>query len=115
MRAELLLALLPAVAAPPMPSSLHLVLMIDVSDSVIHPGPLRLDRDVGPDAADALASVLGSADVGRGGRFGGTIDVGSELRTRQEVSRAGGGLVSQVGGASPLWDAVAAAADALNG
>jgi hypothetical protein len=75
---------------------LDLVLMIDVSHSVSHPGFFKTDRDLVPQAAAAIARVLKPDDRVRLGAFGTTIAIGADVST----------LVGVTGGPSPLWDAL---------
>jgi hypothetical protein len=96
---------------PPRP--LDIVLMVDVSHSVTHAGFFKTDRGLVLDAATTMASVLTPADRVRLGSFGQTITVTPALDIdAAQIVRAAGTL-GTVGGPSPLWDALDAAADAL--
>jgi hypothetical protein len=109
----LLLALLLLPAAPQPKTPLSVVLVVDVSNSVTRPF-VRRDRTLVRDAGSALAGAIEADDTVRLGVFGDTIVVdplplrdGAAIRARAEMMNVNGGSVS------PVWDALARAASAL--
>ena len=96
---------------------LDVVLMLDVSQSVSHPGFFKTDRTLPPQAAAAIASVTGPADRIRLGVFGAAIEVTPEPLDGAALAQAAAGLGAgdAVGGPSPVWDALDRAASALDG
>jgi Mg-chelatase subunit ChlD len=94
---------------------LDVVLMVDVSHSVTHPGFFKTDRSLIADAATALATALDPADRARLGVFGTTIALTpTALSGRVAIARAASGFAGVEGGPSPVWDALNASAVALD-
>jgi Mg-chelatase subunit ChlD len=112
MTAALLAALLVWQSAGPS-APLDVVLMVDVSHSMTF-GLVRRDRVLVPDAAVALAAAFEPGDAARVGAFGDgiTLDL-TRLRSADAVRDVAYTLGEQIGGASPIWDALLAAAAAL--
>lgn len=100
-----------ALVQPPRP--LDIVLMVDVSHSVTHAGYFKTDRTLVLDAAISMASVLTPPDRLRLGTFGQTITVTPALEIDAAQIAGAAGALNTVGGPSPLWDALVAAAAAL--
>ena len=96
---------------------LDVVLMLDVSQSVSHPGFFKTDRTLAPQAAAAIASVIEPVDRVRLGVFGKTIALTPEPVRGAALTQAAAefGASDTVGGASPVWDALDRAATALDG
>ena len=118
MKAIAVLSLVFAALVPPQSvrPPLDIVLMIDVSHSATHPGFFKFDRELVPDTAAGLASVLEPADRIRLGTFGAKIAITpAPLSGAAALTQAAAGLADAVGGSSPLWDALDAAATALEG
>lgn len=89
------------------------VLMVDVSRSVAY-GIVRPDRTLVHDAGVALASALEPGDAARVGTFGDAIVLDTtRLHDGASVRAAADALGDRLGGASPIWDALATAASAL--
>lgn len=113
--------LLGTIATPawPQPSraGLDLVLMLDVSQSVSHPGFIKTDRTLPADGAAAIASVIEPVDRVRLGVFGATIELTPEPLSGAALAQAaaGFGAGDAVGGPSPVWDALDRAVTALAG
>lgn len=113
--------LLGAIATPawsqPSRAGLDLVLMLDVSHSVSHPGFIKTDRTLPADGAAAVASVIDPTDRVRLGVFGATIELTPEPLSGAALAQAAVkfGEGDAVGGSSPLWDALDRAATALEG
>lgn len=107
-----LAALTPPQAQRP---GLDVVLMIDVSHSTVHPGYLKFDRELVPEAAAAFGSVLEPADRARLGTFGARIAITPAMTGAAAVAQAAAGFTEAIGGSSPLWDALDTSATALEG
>jgi hypothetical protein len=104
-------AALPQSARPP----LDVVLMIDVSHSTTHPGFFKFDRELVPDTVAGFASGLEPADRVWLGTFGAKVAIApAPVSGAAAVRQAAAGL-ADVGGSSPLWDALDTAANALEG
>lgn len=114
MTALLLLALLALPAMQPATRPVSVVLMVDVSHSVTF-GVIKRDRALITDAASALAAAMQAGDIARVGTFGDEITIDpTRLREPDAVRTAAGALAERIGGRSPIWDALVAAAAALN-
>jgi Mg-chelatase subunit ChlD len=115
MIALVLLALL-AIAAPPQtPRSVDVVLIVDVSHSVTY-GLVKRDRALVVEAASALAAALQPGDTARVGTFGDEITIDpAPLKDADAVRAAGARLAEHIGGRSPIWDALVAAAALIEG
>jgi hypothetical protein len=94
---------------------LDLVLMLDVSQSVSHPGFFKTDRTLPPEAGAAIASVMEPHDRVRLGVFGAAIEMTPEPLSGAALTQAAAafGASEAVGGPSPVWDALDHAATAL--
>ena len=107
----LLCALLLRLQAPATP--VDVVLMVDVSHSVTF-GVIKRDRLLVRDAGAALAAALAPGDTARVGTFADTIVLEpARLTDGAAVRAAAEALSDKVGGGSPIWDALLAAAAAL--
>lgn len=114
--AVLWLGLVATTTAQPARPALDVVLMVDVSHSVTHPGFFKTDRSLIADAATALATALDTADRARLGVFGTTIALTpTALSGRAAIVKAAAGFAGAEGGPSPVWDALDASAAALDG
>ena len=104
-------------ASQPPRASLDVVLMLDVSHSVSHPGFFKTDRTLPPQAAAAIAGVTEPADRVRLGVFGKTIALTPEPVSGAALTQAAAefGASDAVGGGSPVWDAIDRAATTLDG
>jgi len=112
--AVLWLGLVAMMPLQPARAPLDLVLMVDVSHSVTHPGFFKTDRSLIADAATALATALDPADRARLGVFGTTIALTPDaLSGRAAIVKAASGFAGAEGGPSPVWDALNASALAL--
>jgi hypothetical protein len=98
------------------PSDLHVVLLVDTSDSMTGHIPFRRgDRTLLTDAAAGLASKLRSDEAASVASFGSTINVSAAALRRDELVPAAGALSEHTGGTSPLWDALDAVIRSLDG
>jgi von Willebrand factor type A domain-containing protein len=114
MSALALLWLFACHAAPQASRPVDLVFIIDVSDSVIA-GIFKRDRAFVPEAAAALGDALQPGDTAHLGTFGDAISIDpAPLKDADAVRAAGGRLAGRLGGRSPIWDALVAAAAALD-
>jgi uncharacterized protein (DUF58 family) len=91
----------------------EVVLLVDVSHSVTHPGVIKTDRALVADAAAAAAGALGASDRMHLGTFGQSIRITSAIASEPAAIMQAAAELSDVGGPSPIWDALGAAADAL--
>jgi uncharacterized protein with von Willebrand factor type A (vWA) domain len=113
--------LLGAIATPawsqPSRAGLDLVLMLDVSQSVSHPGFIKTDRTLPADGAAAIAAAIEPIDRVRLGVFGAAIAITPEPLSGAALAQAAAafGAGDAVGGPSPVWDALDRAATALEG
>jgi Mg-chelatase subunit ChlD len=110
-----LIELLLLLATTPQPSrpAAHLVLLIDISGSTTL-GFVKRDHQLVPEAARALASALGPEDAARIGTFGDRINLdATEAVGGDAILAAAVSHDEPIGGPSPLWDALDAAAKAL--
>lgn len=112
MTALLLAAVLASQAARPA-APLDVVLMVDVSHSVAY-GVIKRDRLLLHDAGSALADAFEPGDAVRVGTFAREIVLDrARLRDAAAIRTAADALGDRIGGASPIWDALLTAADAL--
>jgi len=115
MSAVALLALLALPAAQAATRPANVVLIVDVSHSVTY-GIVKRDRTLVVDAASALAAAMQAGDTARVGTFGDEITIEpAPLKDADAVRAAGARLAERIGGRSPIWDAVVAAAGTLEG
>lgn len=116
MTALLCIALRVLTAAPqPQPQPVDVALIVDVSHSMTF-GVIKRDRTLVRDAAEALAAAASAGDTARLGTFGEEIALESTPRGDAAAIRAlGEKLAERIGGRSPVWDAVVAAAGAFEG
>jgi Mg-chelatase subunit ChlD len=95
---------------------LDVVLLVDVSYSVTRSGFFAADKDLVPAAGSALADAFEPGDRVVLGTFGTAIVFAREVLTeRVAILRAASVLAEPLGGPSPVWDAVDAAAAGLDG
>jgi hypothetical protein len=93
---------------------IDVVLMVDVSGSITQ-GVFKRDTSLVTDAASALASAIARGDAARIGTFGNEIRLApAALSDADGIHKAASRLTAAIGGASPLWDALDTAADALS-
>jgi len=112
MSAFVLLALLAQTPATPKPP-LDVVVMVDVSNSVAF-GTLPRDGAIVHDAGAALALSVEPGDSARIGTIANTVVLdGPRLHDPVKIQAAADVLGQRFGGASPIWDALDAAALAL--
>ena len=115
MSAVALLALLALPAAQAATRPANVVLIVDVSHSVTY-GIVKRDRTLVVDAASALAAAMQAGDTARVGTFGDEITIEpAPLKDADAVRAAGARLAERIGGRSPIWDALVAAAGTLEG
>ena len=115
MSAVALLALLALPAAQAATRPANVVLIVDVSHSVTY-GIVKRDRTLVVDAASALAAAMQAGDTARVGTFGDEITIEpTPLKDADAVRAAGARLAERIGGRSPIWDALVAAAGTLEG
>ena len=115
MSAVALLALLALPAAQAATRPANVVLIVDVSHSVTY-GIVKRDRTLVVDAASALAAAMQAGDTARVGTFGDEITIEpAPLKDADAVRAAGARLAERIGGRSPIWDALVAAAETLEG
>ena len=115
MSALALLALLALPAAQAATRPANVVLIVDVSHSVTY-GIVKRDRTLVLDAASALAAAMQAGDTARVGTFGDEITIEpTPLKDADAVRAAGARLAERIGGRSPIWDALVAAAETLEG
>jgi len=115
MSALALLALLALPAAQAATRPANVVLIVDVSHSVTY-GIVKRDRTLVVDAASALAAAMQAGDTARVGTFGDEITIEpAPLKDADAVRAAGARLAERIGGRSPIWDALVAAAGTLEG
>ena len=115
MSALALLALLALPAAQAATRPANVVLIVDVSHSVTY-GIVKRDRTLVVDAAAALAAAMQTGDTARVGTFGDEITIEpASLKDADAVRAAGARLAERIGGRSPIWDALVAAAGTLEG
>jgi len=108
----ILMALLGQTPAAPKPP-LDVVVMVDVSNSVTF-GTLPRDGAIMHDAGTALTASLEPGDSVRIGTIANTVVLdGPRLHNPVAIQLAADALGARFGGASPIWDALAAAAQAL--
>lgn len=113
MSTVVLLALLAQMSAAPKPP-VDVVVMADVSNSVTF-GTLPSDRTIVQDAGSALAAALQSGDSARIATLGNAAQLDApRLHDSAAVRSAADALARQLGGGSPIWDALAASAAALD-
>jgi Mg-chelatase subunit ChlD len=115
MTALLLAAVIASQAArPAVPLDVvDVVLMVDVSHSVAY-GVIKRDRLLLHDAGSALADAFEPGDAVRVGTFGREIVLDrTRLHDAAAIRAAADALGDRIGGASPIWDALVTAADAL--
>jgi Mg-chelatase subunit ChlD len=113
MSALVLAAIALLVSQAPQRAPLDVVLMVDVSHSMTY-GFIKRDRGLVPAAASALADALEPGDVARVGTFGSDITIDpAPLGDPAAIRTAAAALGERIGGPSPLWDALDAAARAL--
>jgi Mg-chelatase subunit ChlD len=92
---------------------LDVVLLVDVSDSLTT-GAFTRDRSIVTVAANAFADALQPNDIARVGTFGATLALDdAPLKDASAVRAAGAQLAGHLGGSSPIWDALDAAARLL--
>ena len=102
-------------AAPQASRPVDVVFIIDVSDSVIA-GIFKRDRALVREAAAALAAAMQAGDSARLGTFGDEITIDpAPLKDGDAIRAAGDRLTGRLGGRSPIWDALVAAAGTLEG
>jgi len=90
------------------------VLIVDVSHSMTY-GLVKRDRALVHDAGGALAAAMAPGDTARVGTFGdGVVLNPTRLSDPAAVRGAADALSENVGGGSPLWDALVTAAQALD-
>ena len=101
--------------APPQPQPVDVALIVDVSHSMTF-GVIKRDRALVREAAEALAAAASPGDTARLGTFGDEIAIESTpLRDAGAIRAAGEKAADRIGGRSPVWDAVVAAAAAFEG
>ena len=77
-------------------------------------GVIKRDRGLVPAVASAMAAALEPGDAARVGIFGSEITLdGAPLRDAASIDRVATALGERIGGPSPLWDALDAAARTL--
>lgn len=92
--------------------ALEIALVVDVSHSATHPGFFKQDHALVPDAIAAAANALQPADRIRIGTFGSSIVFTPAAITGADAI-ARPPQTPELGGPSPVWDAVDAAITAL--
>jgi hypothetical protein len=111
----LLLAALLAQTPPPRARAIDVVVMVDVSDSMLY-GVWAPNTALVHDVGVTLAHAFVRGDAMRIGTFGETVVLhGGPLRSPAEVREAADALNEYLGGPSPVWDALVAAASVLEG
>ena len=100
--------------APAGTEALEIALVLDVSHSATHPAFFGQDRALVPDAIAAAAKELQPADRIRIGTFGNAIVFTPDALSASDVT-ARPPTTPELGGPSPIWDALDAAIAALQG
>jgi hypothetical protein len=92
--------------------ALEIALVVDVSHSATHPGFFKRDHALVPDAITAAANALLPSDRLRIGTFGTAIVFAPDaLSASDAIARPP--QIPELGGPSPIWDALDAAVTAL--
>lgn len=97
-----------AFAQPAEAKPIDVTLLVDVSDSMTL-GPHDRDVDLVTEIGRDVALRLANGDVARIGAFGSRIVISPAVADPKTLRLAASQLIRELGGSSPIWDAVAEA------